>query len=268
MAPDKHATGHEPLNTLKPVATDIWLIDGPAVRFYGMPYSTRCTVLRLANGDLWVHSPTMLTDLLRDELRALGPVRYLIAPNALHYVSIASWQEAYPDAATYAAPGVAARASRRGATLQVDHDLGQTPPAPWAEQIDQMIVQGSKQHREAVFFHRASSTLILTDLIQNFETAKLRAWMRPLVWLAGIDDSDGKMPIDMRMTFAKTPLAESVGEMIAWNPQRLILAHGRWYSQDAVEELRRAFRRILRDREWTKAMERMTTDHRNGGEPQ
>lgn len=37
-----------------------------------------------------------------------------------------------------------------------------------------MIVRGSSVHREAVFFHRASRTLILTDLIENFEPAKLR----------------------------------------------------------------------------------------------
>lgn len=60
-----YATGYEPLNTLKPVADDIWLIDGPAVRFYGMPFPTRATVVRLANGDLWVHSPTELSDGLR-----------------------------------------------------------------------------------------------------------------------------------------------------------------------------------------------------------
>jgi hypothetical protein len=129
-----------------------------------------------------------------------------------------------------------------------------------------MIAQGSKHHREAVFFHRASSTLILTDLIQNLETAKLPAWMRPLVWLAGTDDSDGKMPPHLRLTFHKTPLAESIEVMIAWNPHRLILAHGRWYHQDAVDELRRAFRRILRDREWTAAMEKMQVDDRNGGD--
>ncbi|MCQ0091512.1 DUF4336 domain-containing protein [Roseovarius sp. M141] len=229
-----------------------------------MPYSTRCTVVKLANGDLWVHSPTLLTEGLRAELQALGPVRYLIAPNWLHYVNVGDWQQACPDALSYAAPGVADRAAKKGLTLRFDHDLGQTAESPWADQIDQMIVQGSKQHREAVFFHRASSTLILTDLIENFETAKLPVWMRPLVWLAGIDDSDGKMPPDMRLTFRKTALAESVEAMIGWDPQRMILAHGRWYRQDAVAELRRAFRRILRDREWTAAMDRMRADDRNG----
>ena len=62
-------TGYEPLNTLKPVAPDIWVIDGPAIRFYGLPFSTRATVVRLAGGDLWVHSPTALTEALAEDLR-------------------------------------------------------------------------------------------------------------------------------------------------------------------------------------------------------
>jgi hypothetical protein len=123
LAPQDHATGYEPLNTLKPVATDIWLIDGPSVRVCGMPFPTRCTVVRLADGDLWVHSPTVLTDGLRAELQALGPVRYLIVPDLLHYASIADWQRVFPDAIAYVAPGAAKRAAKKGLTLILDHDL-------------------------------------------------------------------------------------------------------------------------------------------------
>ena len=50
--------GYEPLNTLKPIATDVWVVDGPKVRFYGMLFTTRMTVVRLQNGDIWLHSPT------------------------------------------------------------------------------------------------------------------------------------------------------------------------------------------------------------------
>ena len=259
------ATGYEPLNTLKPVADRIWLIDGPAQRFYGMPFSTRCTVLQLDNGDLWVHSPTLMTDALRAELDSLGPVMHLVAPNWIHYAHIDDWHRAYPEAATYATPGVTARAAKKGLTLAFDHDLGPEAAPSWQGQIDQMIVEGSKVHREAVFFHRASATLILTDLIENFETSKLPVWMRPLASIAGIDDSDGKMPPDMRLTFRKAPLAKSVQRMIAWQPQRLILAHGRWFEQGAVDELRRAFRRILRDREWIDAMEKIEADRDEDG---
>ncbi|QIE45938.1 DUF4336 domain-containing protein [Pseudohalocynthiibacter aestuariivivens] len=250
-------TGYEPLNTAKPVAPSIWLIDGPHIRFMGLPFSTRATVIRLENGDLWVHSPTHLTDSLRAELDAIGPVRHLIAPNWIHYAHIADWQAAWPDAHAWAAPGVAQRAAKKGLTLHFDHDLGPVAEAPWAGQIDQIIVEGSKIHREAVFFHRLSETLIITDLIENFETAKLPFWMRPLIWLAGIDDSDGKMPPDMKFSFRdKEKLADAVDQMVAWRPRRMILAHGRWYENNAVDELERAFRKLMRHRRWGAVMEK------------
>jgi hypothetical protein len=78
--------------------------------------------------------------------------------------------------------------------------------------------------------------------------------MRPLVWLAGIDDSDGKMPPDMRWSFRdKDALAEDLERMIAWGPRRVILAHGRWYEHNGVEELERAFRKLLQARRWERA---------------
>ncbi len=240
-------TGYEPLNTLKPVAPDLWLIDGPAIRFYGMPFSTRATVVRLRDGGLWVHSPTLMTEELRAELQALGPVRHLIAPNWIHYAYIGQWQVAFPGALTWAAPGVRDRAARRGMEMHFDHDLGPEAPPDWAGQIDQLIVEGSEVHREAVFFHRASRTLILTDLIENFEPGKLPWWMRIAARLAGIRDPDGQMPRDMRMTFAghRDQLRAAVERMIGWGPERVILAHGRWYECGGVAELRRAFRFVL-----------------------
>jgi hypothetical protein len=33
--------------------------------------------------------------------------------------------------------------------------------------------------------------------------------------------------------------------MIAWNPEWVIVAHGRWYERHGAQELRRAFRWVL-----------------------
>lgn len=241
------STGYEPLDTPKAIADDIWIVDGPAIRFYGMPFSTRATIVRLENGELWVHSPTRLSSALAARIASLGTVAQLVAPNWIHYAYVHEWKDAWPDAQTWAAPGVAERAAKHGAPSDFDHLLTQDTPAEWAGQIDQMIVRGSEVHREAVFFHRASKTLILTDLIENFEKKNLPWWMRLIVPLVGVMDPDGKMPRDMRMTFAKgkDSLREDVERMIAWAPERIILAHGRWYERDAVAELERAFRWVL-----------------------
>ena len=97
---------------------------------------------------------------------------------------------------------------------------------------------------EIVFFHRPSRTLVLTDMIENFEPQKLGLLARLLTWLGGAQYPDGKMPRDLRLNYrAKTAeLRAAVEIMIGWNPVRIILAHGKWYECDGANELRRAFR--------------------------
>lgn len=238
-------TGYEPLNVLKPVAAGIWIIDGPPVRFYGMPVPTRATVIRLEAGDLWVHSPTRLTEDLRAQLQAQGRVRHLVAPNWLHYWWIGHWQTAWPEAEAWAAPGVVERAAKYGWDLRFDHELG--VEAPWAGRIEQILVEGSALHREVAFFHRQSRTLILADLIENFEPGKVAWWLRPLLRADGVLAPHGGMPREMRLVFRKgrAELRRAVETMIDWAPERIIIAHGRWFERDGTAVLRRAFAWLL-----------------------
>jgi hypothetical protein len=48
----------------------------------------------------------------------------------------------------------------------------------------------------------------------------------------------------MRMTFLgrKRIARECFDKIMAWHPRRAILAHGRWYPENAEAELRRALR--------------------------
>ncbi|MDF0603503.1 DUF4336 domain-containing protein [Psychromarinibacter sp. C21-152] len=236
---------YAPLDELKPVGDGIWVVDGPTIRFYGVPFPTRMTVVRLADGAVWVHSPIRLSEALAEAVAALGPVAHLVAPNQIHYAYLPDWSRRFPGASVWAAPGVAERAA--------DHDVA-FPEAraldgaePWPGEIDCLVVGGSAVHHEAVFFHRASRTLILTDLIENFEPARVPWWFAPVAWLAGIKDPDGAMPRDMRWTFRKgrAELRAAVETMIGWGPEKVIVAHGRWYERDGVAELRRAFRFVL-----------------------
>ena len=239
---------YEPINTLKPVDDDIWIVDGPLVHMamYGLqiPFSTRMTVIRLANGDLFLHSPTELVDSLKAEIDAIGRVRHLISPNKIHYTFIAQWGEAYPDAIKWASPGVRERAASQGIDVTFDRDLGDEPDPAWAAEIDQVVFRGSRFMDEVEFFHKPSRTLILTDLIENFERDRVARKYAFLLKMAGTVDPDGKAPIDLRMTFwgHKDQAREAYARMLAWEPERIILAHGRWYPENGVAELKRAFR--------------------------
>lgn len=239
---------YPPLNTLKPVADNVWIVDGPLIRF-GLPwpkmqFPTRMTVIRLAGG-LFVHSPTRLTPRLELEISELGPVRWLIGPNRLHYWWLADWKVAFPDAEVFLAPRIREQAGRR-----IDFEateLAAETGHPWDDEIATVLAPGSYMS-EADFFHVASRTLVLTDLIENFEAAKLG--FRPMRWLArlgGVLDPHGGMPRDMRLTYRRhrPALRAAVERMVGWDPERVILAHGRWYRHDGAAELRRAFGWLL-----------------------
>lgn len=239
---------YPPLNTLKRVADDVWIVDGPVIGFgpplLRMPFPTRMTVIRLGR-DLLLHSPTALVPELKAEIEAAGQARWIIGPNRIHYWWIPDWHRAYPDAQVYLAPRIREQAAGHidFPSLTLDHDDGY----PWDEAIATLRLIGSYM-TEVVFFHRKSRTLVLTDAIENFEPRKVGSlWMRWLTRLGGVQDPDGQMPRDMRLTYRRNrlQLRNAVETMINWNPERVILAHGRWYERNGAGELRRAFRWLL-----------------------
>ena len=232
-----HAT-YPPLDTLKPVAEDLWIVDGPVIEF-GLPwpkfpFPTRMTVIRLGSGELFVHSPTPLTPSLRAEIERLGKVRYIVGPNRIHYWWIPEWHAAFPKADVYLAPRI-----REQAGSHIDFDartLEASSGYPWDGEVATLPVAGGYM-TEIEFFHRASRTLILTDLIENFEREKIGGvFLRLLMWIGGVTPPHGGLPRDLRLTFTwrhKRELRAAVETMLGWNPQRIIIAHGRWHERTA-----------------------------------
>ncbi len=247
--PDDLNAAYPPLDVLKPVAEYIWIVDGPIIRF-GMPwpkmeFPTRMTIVRAQDGRLFVHSPTRLSDDLIKAVGKLGPVGWVIGPNRIHYWWLPDWKRQFPQAEIWLAPRIREQA---GAHIDFDcRELGAQDLYPWDDDLITLPVHGSFM-TEMVFFHKSSRTLILTDLIENFEAGKLGSGLkRWLTRLAGIQHPDGQMPRDMRLTFRKqkTELKAAVETMIGWEPERIIIAHGRWFRQGGAAELGRAFRWLL-----------------------
>jgi hypothetical protein len=97
------ASLYDPINVYKPVAPNIGIVDGPfeyltvgGVKL-PLPFTTRMTVVRLANGDLFLHSPIKLHERLAKDLHRLGTVRHLVSPNQFHYAYIGEWAKAFPE---------------------------------------------------------------------------------------------------------------------------------------------------------------------------
>ena len=119
---------YEPLNQYKPVARNIGIVDGPfeylttaGVRL-PLPFTTRMTVVRLGNGDLFIHSPIAFEPALADRLQAMGTVRHLVSPNQFHYAHIGEWSRAFPSAIAWALrahAGVPARGASMCASIEI-----------------------------------------------------------------------------------------------------------------------------------------------------
>ena len=84
---------------------------------------------------------------------------------------------------------------------------------------------------------------MLADLIENFETGDMHGFWRLAMKMAGNTDPDGKAPLDMRATFTDREAARASRRVLLdWQPERIIIAHGRWYPENGTAELVRAFR--------------------------
>ena len=95
---------------------------------------------------------------------------------------------------------------------------------------------------EAVFLHRPSRTLVLTDLIHNFERGR-RPGRPPAARCCGsVADPRGGTPRDLRLTFLgrRREVRAAVETMLGWRPDRVVLAHGQPWLRDGTAELRRA----------------------------
>jgi hypothetical protein len=232
---------YPPLDTLKPVAENLWIVDsGPLGRVLRLPI--RMTVARLRSGNLWLHSPTQLTPGLEAELDALGSVGHLVAPNSAHWMHLEAWQSRFPDAQTWAAPGLRDRRAVRRSGIRLDHDLSSTAPADWAGEIDQIVVPGGAGFREVAFLHQPTRTAVLTDLIDNLEASRLPVATRVFAGLAGALAPNGKAPIYLRLVvkLRRREAAAAAARVIAWEPERVIFAHGRWFDREASASLRRS----------------------------
>lgn len=225
---------------LQKIDNDIWIVDGDSVPWFGFPYTTRMTIVRLKGGKLWVHSPGKIVDEMMDEINALGQVSYLVSPNKIHHLFIGDWIKAYPKALSYASPGL----KEKRTDISFDNDLTDAPEQEWQDEIDQLIFKGSSAMEEVVFFHKKSKTLVLTDLIENFHPEYFSGYKKLIAKMTGIISPHGKTPIDWRFTFmfGKAKARESLLKMLAWQPEKIIISHGECILDNAFDFLDKSFK--------------------------
>lgn len=128
--------------------------------------------------------------------------------------------------------------------MTFDYQLTDSSPVEWQCDIDQLVFKGSPMMEEVVFFHKASHTLILTDLIENFHPDHFSGCQQAIAHVTGIVAPKGKTPLDWRLSFmfGKKTAKQCLEKMIFWKPKIIIIAHGECIFSDAEKFLKQSFR--------------------------
>ncbi|MBK8262387.1 MAG: DUF4336 domain-containing protein [Nannocystis sp.] len=214
---------------LKQIARqDLWIVDHPQRMPGGWRMDTRMSVLRLPDGALWLHSVVPIDDALAAQLDALGPVRHLVAPNLLHHLYLGPAQQRWPEAHTWAPPGL----SDKRPELRIDHQLAGRAPPSWGGVIEEIAIDGAPGLAESIFFHRPTATLIVADLVFALRTApNLRTAL--ILWMVGALGGVRQSRLLRAMIRDRAAAAASIRALLALPFERLVPAHGEVIEADA-----------------------------------
>lgn len=220
-------------SALARVADGVWIATRPQ-RFWGVETGTRMTIVRLSNAGLFVHCPVALDGETKHAVEALGQVRAVVSSSLYHHLYAGEWMRAYPDALFCACPGL----DRKRPDLRWNHILQDQPHQLWSSDIDQVFFS-ARFEKEVVFFHRASRTLVCADALLNLSCHPSRA-TRLVAFLMG-NSEPGKGYLEWFAVRDRAAGREQVQRMLAWDIERIILAHGGLVEADGREVLRRAY---------------------------
>lgn len=220
---------------MQALAENIWWCGYP-LKALGVDFRRNVTVVRLSNGDLVVHSTAPFAPADVAEIRKAGPVRWLLDAMLDHDTFAKAGRQAFPEA-TFLAPD--------GFSQRVGFSCQPLVPAPpeWGQELEVLRIEGAPAFSEHVFFHRPSRTLIVADLIMNFEEVA-SPWARLLVRAGiGADHNPGtsrrlKLAIKDRPAFRA-----SIAAMLKWDFDRVVVGHGSPLTQDAKARVVRLFER-------------------------
>jgi hypothetical protein len=206
------------------------------MRDLGLQIGARMNVVRLATGDLVVIAPLPPDDDLVAEVRSLGPVRDLVAPNLHHHLYVGEWQKRFPEARLHVPRHLGAKRP----DLVASAVLGDGP-GPGDPELHHLEILGCERYLgENVFVHAASGTLIVADLVHNLPPSR-DPWTKIYGTLMGFD---GKVALSraIRLAFRDRAAARrSLEALLALSWSRILPAHGEVIDGGAKQALRDAY---------------------------
>lgn len=219
----------------------------PFSRFGLFPVGGRSTAIRLRDGGVWVLASTPLDEPTKRTIDAMGPVKFIVAPDDQHHLFIRKYKQAYPQAKLIGTP----RALRKNTDMKFSGCWGQDAPGTkygFESEIEHRYFSGFV-NKDVAFYHIASRSLIVADLLFNMppleQYSRSGTWL-PVwaIWLSpfNIFQSFFTLAAGFLNPFATRRDAKAVQE---WGFERIIPCHGDVVEKDAKKAWEKAYRFYL-----------------------
>jgi len=233
---------------IREVTKDVWTFSRPFNRFNLFPVGGRSTAIKLSDGNVWVLASTPLSPETKEALDGLGPVKYIVAGDAMHFLFLREFKEAYPNAKLI---GVQQLLSlKRLAGLNFDGAYGHDPEGTqygYEDEIKACYFSGFR-NKDVAFLHLHSKSLVTADLIFNLPATEqyskagstyfpFVSYFRPGSWFH-------RTFLSMLGT-DKTAMKRDAKTVASWDFDRIIPCHGDVVETDGKKAWEESYRTFL-----------------------
>lgn len=225
---------------IKEFAENLWVVEDEKFTVGGLQIGSRMTIIRMNEGNLFIHSPIALSKKINDSINSIGKPRFIIAPNTMHHLFLKQFYDQYHDTEFYIVPGL----RKKLPDFSYAKDLVDGHDRPWNDEIKQHYVKGIPKLEEVVFFHPFSKTLILTDLA-FYITSEKPLFTRLFFRLNGVYDKFGSSRIFKYFILKdKYEFKKSLDYILTWDFERIIISHGKLIKKNGNDVFAEAFKSI------------------------
>lgn len=234
---------------IREVAKGVWTFSRPFARFGIIPFGGRSTAIKLKDGGVWVLASTPLDEETKSTIDNLGPVKFIVSPDAVHYLFLGEFKKAYPSAKLIAPQAAIERSGDK--SLVYDGVWGRDPPGTkygFEDDVKHCYFSGFK-NKDVAFFHEESKSLIEADLLLNLpckeQYSKSPTPPTLLGWV-GVGPYSWLHPrITWRLGVDKEAMKRDTKTVLGWEFDRIIPCHGDVIETDGKDAWRAAYKFYL-----------------------
>lgn len=179
----------------------------------------RSTLVRLTNGHSILISPVKFDENQLQELQK-SPPTHIVAPNNFHHLYISAASEVFPNAKLLAAPGLQQKRADVKWTSTLDEATW-----PHQDELQMIFVGGAPKYNECVFYHKATRTLITTDLFFNFKNLS-NSFGNLIFKIMGSFNKPAVSRLLKLLTKDKVQFQKDLMRILDLDFDRIVMAHG------------------------------------------